>query len=245
MSSLTGVLDGYVVSLKNTGEFPDVRFVFAGRDGNAERPVESFLVACGVGKSEILRDSSECEMCVAELEFTVYAPDGESKRNLALLSGRILEKLKALDKTGCFSDIRVEDGSFDSNMTVWKQKITAVYQSANTYSVENSVYLGSEKLQGVVSFDVKQENSSYELKEILAGGTEKYIDFRTTYTITVILLGNTLSADYSYKVFNLYRESTDTTYDDCTVVKIHSKGDGRQEITLKCLRAHGGAEVTV
>lgn len=245
MSSLTDVLDGFVKGLKKTGEFSHVRFVFAGRKDFAEMPVESFLVACGVGKTEALRDGSQCEIRRADFEFTVYAPHRESKRNLTLLSQKIAETLKAQDKNGDFVSITVSDGSFDSNLTVWKQKITALYEGMQTTSSEGSVYLGKEKLSGVVSFEVKQENTSYELKELLFGGTEEYINLKSRYTITLVLQGNTLPATYSYGVHNLYRASTDTTYDDCRVLKIHSKADGRQEITLESFRAHKGAEVTV
>ncbi len=249
MKSLTNVLDALVLKLKKSKGLSGVRFVHGGRGAFAERPVEDFLITCSVAKEEFKREKDKGEEYTGTMEFTLYAPQGEGKRALALLSERLAKEIKALDTKGDFEKITVADSSFDSNMSVWKQVVSVLYaHRAENASEEyyESVYLGTTKLDGVLSFGVVEECSAYELRELLSGGTEEYVDSRIKYTITMSVYGEDMFLkSLANRNVNIYRENTNMTYDDCRLQRIEDKVSGRQILTFICRRAHKGAEVTV
>ncbi len=266
MMNMTNVLDGFVRKLKSSGEFSDARFIFGGRGEYAEKPVEGFLVACSVGKEEYIREQKG-ETVKANLEFCLYAPQGEGKRALTLLSQKLAYALRIADEEQVLGKITVADSGYDSNMTVWKQNVTAMYVFTKNNvepekpdtdpdepeDTEPEVYYERILLEGaeipfVTHFEVRQECTAYELKEFLCGGVEEYICPDEKYSITMTVQGEGLFPEpYVNKSLCLYREVTDVTYDGCRITKIVSKRDAnlnsRQEITLTCSRAHKGAEL--
>ncbi len=248
MNSLTNVLDEFVLRLKKLEGFSSVRFIHAGRGAFAEKLVEDFLIACAVAKEEFKREKGKGEEYKGTMEFTLYAPEGEGKRALTILSQKLAEGLKTVDANSSFEKITIADSTFDSNMSVWKQTVSALFAKKSEETSEvytESVYLGTSKLTGVTAFEVTAECSAYELRELLAGEIGEYIAPRKKYTVTMSVYGADLLLDaLANKDINIYRESTNMTYDDCRLLKIVNKASGRQDLTFVCRRAHKGAEVT-
>lgn len=247
MTSLTNVLDALVTKLKKTEDLSTMRFVHGGRGAFAERPVEDFLIACSVGKEEFKREKNKSEEYTGTMEFTLYAPQGEGKRALTLLSGKLAKGIKQLDAKGEFEKITIADSSFDSNMTVWKQVVSVLYaQRGESVSEEyyESVYLGTTRLERVVSFEVVEESSAYELRELLSGSRWEYIAPEKKYTITMNVYGEDLLLDsLANRNVNIYAEKTNMTYDNCRLRRIENKASGRQVLTFVCRKAHKGAEI--
>ncbi len=245
MKNLTNVLDDFVLKLKKLQGLSSVRFIHAGRGEFAQRPVDDFLIACAAAKEEFKKENEEYK---GTLEFTLYAPQGEGKRALTLLSEQLVQGLKSVDAKGSFEKITIADSSFDSNMSVWKQVVSALVAEKTEVAEEvytENVYLGTTKLVGVTSFEVVVECSAHERRELLAGSVEEYIAQKSKYTITMSVYGaDLLPGAVANKNLNIYRESTNMTYDDCRLLKMVNKTRGRQELIFQCRRAHKGAEVT-
>ncbi len=248
MMNLTNVLDEFVLKLKQLEGLSSVRFIHGGRGDFAQRPVDDFLIACSAAKEEFKREKAKGEEYEGTLEFTLYAPQGEGKRALTLLSQKLAEGLKTVDAKGVFEKITIADSTFDSNMTVWKQVVSALVAQREENAEEiytESVYLGTQKVTGVTAFEVTDEYSFYERRELLAGDAEEYTAFRRKCIITMSVYGEQLFIGaFENKDVNIYRESTNTTYDDCRLLKAVNKAGGRQDMTFVCRRSHKGAEVT-
>ncbi|MBQ4569593.1 MAG: hypothetical protein IJA62_06040 [Ruminococcus sp.] len=245
MKNLTNVLDELVLKLKKLQGLSSIRFVHSGRGEFAQRPVDDFLIACAAAKEEFKKENEEYK---GTLEFTLYAPQGEGKRALTLLSQQLAQGLLSVDTEGSFEKITIADSSFDSNMSVWKQVVSALV-AEKTEAVDEvyteTVYLGTTKITGVTSFEVTVECSAHERRELLAGEVEQYVAQKSRYTITMSVLGADIPIGaLANKNVNIYRENANMTYDDCRLHKMHNSTRGGQELIFQCRRAHKGAEVT-
>lgn len=186
MEKLVCVLDELVRGLKENTDFAGVRFIHGGRNKPAEKPVVSFLVACGVKNRSVrvLEDGTASRQGV--LEFCVYAPAGEGKRGLGILCENMALALENSENKKSISEISVHDAVFDSNLTVWRQSISvklASSQAAEKSSIPLEVC--GKAVQGVTSFSAVCNREYYRVRELLAGDTGERVVQREDYVLSL------------------------------------------------------------
>lgn len=246
MEKLVCVLDDFVCSLKEISDFKDVRFVHSGRNKPAEKPVMTFLVACGV-KSQSVRvlDGGGVSQ-QGVLEFCVYAPSGESKRTLGILCENMVSALENSPQAEKVQEISIYDAAFDSNLTVWRQTISVVVSASANAGNSGGISLavcGSD-VHGVTSFSVLCNRDYYRVKELLSGDTGERVVTKEDYVIT-------LSARISEDIFaahprggiTVLLRATGDEYVDCAVekstLKVTPSGVGREYVLISNGRKAG------
>lgn len=183
------VLDGFVKAIKETGDFSDVRFIHAHKTSNAEKPVESFLVACGVGNVQMEKTSEGGSRHTAELEFHIYSPWTQGGRELGKMSARLMEALEGADTEGVLSSLKLSDGVYDADLCTMCQVLTAqVYSEVIPEEIPEAdtvEIVVNGKSYEAASVEVCKEASVYEIRELLAGDTGEYLELGTRYTLKV------------------------------------------------------------
>ena len=226
MTAMTEVLDNLVRAVREKGDFSDARFVYSGRQKDAECPLETFIVACGVGQVTVLPMEVVASEVKAELCFDIYARSGGSKRDLTAFCDRFLCALNTAECGYLTENIKAADADFDTNLCVWHQKVlvSVVYEICE--SLQDSGYLlfaDGVRVPGVREFEVTQSSDGYPIKEFLSGVTgygaevsEKYLVVSTNARCDMLESG----------VFALEEKINGTVYTGCRLVKFTVKSTG-------------------
>lgn len=188
MEKLACVLDNFVYALKENPIFSGVRFIHGGRNMYAEKPVTSFLVACSV-QSESVVSNREVS---GKLELVVYAPSGESKRPLTDLCENIARAVKGADKDRVTQEILVESASFDSNLTVWRQRVivkVSLFESAHS-AEEAMISICGKDMACVTDFSVVKKADYHVIKELLGGDTGERVRTGVSCTLNLTSQGS-------------------------------------------------------
>lgn len=221
MEKLLCVLDSFVYTLKENPEFSDVRFIHSGRNKFAEKPVESFLVACGVQSESILPSKGVC----GKLKFVVYAPSGEGERRLTQLCERLARNIKDADKDRIIEEVNLESASFDSNLTVWCRRISVLvglYEITEEEQQKEDVFLsiGSEDIFGVTAFSALCNKDYHVVRELLCGDTGERTISRESYVLSLTVRGaEDILEPYKDTGFTLLCKKTNEEYRGCVVEK--------------------------
>ncbi len=246
MEKLVCVLDDFIYGLKEISDFKDVRFIHSGRNKPAEKPVMTFLVACGV-KSQSIRTLEDSEISQqGVLEFCVYAPEGEGKRALGILCENMAFVLKNSPQKQKVQEINIHDATFDSNLTVWRQTVSVKIGFAGTVEGDSGVAIkvcGAD-VQGVTSLSVLCNRDYYRVKELLSGDTGERIVAKEDYVLT-------LTAKTSEDIFSAHPKGgilicikeTGDEYIDCAVeksaLKVTPSGLVREYVLISAQRKAG------
>ncbi len=190
------ILDSLVKALKAKPEFASVRFIYGGKSTPAEKPVESFLVACSVGKTQREVSALGFEES-AELEFTVYAPHNSGRRELTAFSGNLYHALEECDAEKLISRIKLASAVYDSDICTQYQRVTAVvnYSELQQETEEDSEDNSSERdipinvnggfVSGVTAFEEIYTKEYYSVKEFLGGITGRVLPVESTQMLEI------------------------------------------------------------
>ncbi len=176
------VLDKIVKTLKSFEEFSEIRFIYARKAADAEKPVENFFVACGVGRVHKEKDLAGNRAFTATLEFQIYAPCNKGGRELSKLCISLMEALDRADSEGEISDIKICDLVYDKDLCTLTQKVEAqllwevVPQNPEALPQSSTVEIVvNGKSVQVLSAKFQEFNDVYVLRELLLGDTDRHI----------------------------------------------------------------------
>ncbi len=186
------VLDELVKKIKSIEEFSNVRFIRARKSEKAEKPVESFFVACGVGRVHKEKDSVGNRMFTALLEFQVYAPYDKGGSELSKLCVSLMDALDRVDTESEIADIKICDAVYDKDLCTQTQKVEVqllwevVPQTPELLPESSTVELTvNGKSVRVLSAKFQEINDVYILRELLSGDTDRNILRGRKYKVDV------------------------------------------------------------
>lgn len=186
------ILDNLVKTVKATEAFSQVRFIHAGKTANAEKPVESCFVACGVGVVHKEKDILGNRKFTAQLEFQIYVPYTQGARELSALAVSLMDTLDRYDTEGEISEVKISDPVYDDNLCTLTQKVSAqlmweiVPEETQELPESSTVSIVLNGIQvQVLSFVAQMQDDVYVLRELLAGDTDRCVSRGRKYTLTV------------------------------------------------------------
>lgn len=220
MEKLLCVLDTVVYALKENPLFSHIKFIHSGRNKYVQKPVESFLVACGVQWEKLV----PAQGLSGKLEFTVYAPSGESRRTLTELCESMARSIREAQSHRCFEEVSVEKASFDSNLNVWCRCITVkvgMYEiSEEEISEDALLSISGKDIFGVTSFSLSCNRDFHRIKELLAGDMGDRIERDKEVVMTLKIKGlEDVLLPYKDREFDLCVKGANEEYMGCEVQK--------------------------
>ena len=217
MQSMTNVLDYYVKALKQSGEFADVKFLFAGNFDYAQCPVTTQIIACGTGAQRVGQQKKS-----GELVFTVYGKNGASQRELLVFTEKILRVLCSTESGFETEKLTLSEPVFEDNLRVWTQQLVmGVY----TYDTEAAGFEFSlcGKVLGVVDYSETSECDHYPVKEFLGG----LVRFEKGETQSQLVLTLDRQTEFPTEGFTLCENISGALYSGCMVRKKQTKYQGK------------------
>ena len=230
MKKLNETLDFYVRSLKNSITRKDIKFVFAGKTVQSQFPLESFLVACSAGNSDI-KNTASGRVMNTTFHLDVYAHKSASKRDLSLLCSEFISTLSKVSVPYTVEAIEVSEAVYDSNFCVWRQQIRIKLQKANSgeYNSPFELYLNSRFIESLIDFKEVITQSLYPVKELLSE-TSGYADTGKSESMLVITTAKEIKSNYLYSFTLAVSDSEEEyLYEGCKVIEQSAKKDSSGE----------------
>ena len=246
MKKFQSVLDEIVCSLKEKSAFNGVRFIHSGRKKPAEKPVQSFLVACGVKSESVSFSKSGEVVSKGVLEFCVYAPGTEGKRALSEVCEELALALAQVLAADCTQEINMSDAAFDSDLTVWRQAVNVHLRFSRAEQSESgiSIEVCGAQVSGVSTLSVLCNRDYYRVKELLTSDTGERVLIKEDYVLTLKLWSTEdIFASHPRGGISLLVKATGDEYTDCAVEKstleVTASGVVREYVLL-CTRRKAG-----
>lgn len=232
MTELYKITDNLIRLAKQDARLSSVRFEKAYRKAQAHRPVSGFLGVVNFRKVECEKNA-EGDIYKTELEIILYS--SESGEELGVTALNLTDALLAADKDGFVANITVGAIDYDvSNGAIFRSinaQLSTIYSDgvmkkySPAYKAESSVinpavvYKDGEKLDGVVSFNAKEEFGKTEsCYEMLSAEPWLSTAQKKEYTVEISMSSDSLEHAQSGFTLTAEYENGSVSYTGCSVV---------------------------